>query len=705
MAAATSPVKVERFFQFALLGMLMSGFLALAGSERLDIPSEIVLGAALLARTGRVSGWLKLEIGTRAIAVVMLAAVCFYPLDGWYISGSMQAAGVHLAVFLSALKILTAKTDRDHLYLMLIAAAELVAAALLALNIGFFVLLGLFLLFAVAALASGEVRRSANLPETVARAGMRAFGRRLAVTSFVLCGGILTMTAGLFFVLPRAARGALSGFMPEGPHLTGFADKVRLGDIGRIQQSSRAVMHVHVDRGTDRTGDPSTTLARVRWRGGVLTHFDGQSWDNPSGDYDAAQLKQDRGLVILGRAPQRRTGREIGYQVQLDELASDTLFFAGIPETIRINWAPVWESAEGAFHVKGAPNGLIYSAYSYIEDEASPATLPAGKLAAADRAELTRTPDNLDPRIPALARALAGEAASDEAKARAVEQHLRHDYAYTLELPSKRVSDPLANFLFVRKKGHCEYFASALAVMLRALGIPTRVVTGFQSGVFNPLTGWQVVRASDAHSWVEAWLENSGWTVFDPTPPATEPSSQGALGRLSLLYDAADQFWQDWVLRYDLQRQVVLAQRVHQWRFDNAPDTGSWWGQNLNVGRRVVAALMGLVALGILLVFYGPDLLRWWKSRRGVIRARRGQGQASDATALYQRMLSVLARRGFEKPAWVTPSEFARVLPASDMAVLVGDMTNAYNELRFGGKREAAPRLIRLLDRLEELEG
>ena len=94
---------------------------------------------------------------------------------------------------------------------------------------------------------------------------------------------------------------------------------------------------------------------------------------------------------------------------------------------------------------------------------------------------------------------------SDDAKARAIERHLRHDYGYTLELPPETVRDPLANFLFVRKKGHCEYFASAMAVMLRTLGIPSRVVTGFQSGVFNPLTGWQVVRASDAHSWVEAW--------------------------------------------------------------------------------------------------------------------------------------------------------------------------------------------------------
>ena len=216
-----------------------------------------------------------------------------------------------------------------------------------------------------------------------------------------------------------------------------------------------------------------------------------------------------------------------------------------------------------------------------------------------------------------------------------------------------------------------------------------------------------MVRASDAHSWVEAWTASGGWTVFDPTPSAAE-ASDGLLGRISLLYDAANQFWQDWVLRYDLQRQVVLANRMQQssrqLRFDWMPDLGGWWEQNAAAARRGVAILISLAAIAILLVFYGPALALWWRSRRGVIRARRGQGQASDATLLYQRMLELLAKRGFQKPPWLTPSEFARVLPASETAILVDDLTAAYNEFRFGGRPDAAPRMLRMLDRLEHLE-
>ena len=277
----------------------------------------------------------------------------------------------------------------------------------------------------------------------------------------------------------------------------------------------------------------------------------------------------------------------------MDEMATDTLFFAGTPETIRINLRLIWRSEGGAFRVQGAPSGLVYHAYSFVEDENAPAILPPGQMAPSEREDLLRLPD-LDPRIAALARSMAGDAVSDDAKARAVERRLRSDYTYTLELPTVKVRDPLAYFLFVRRKGHCEYFASAMAVMLRTLGIPSRVVTGFQSGVFNPLSGWQVVRASDAHSWVEGWTASGGWTVFDPTPPAAE-SSDGLISRVALLYDAANQFWQDWVLRYDLPRQVVLASRMQQssrqLHFDWIPDTGAWWERNAAAVRRAAAIL------------------------------------------------------------------------------------------------------------------
>ena len=118
--------------------------------------------------------------------------------------------------------------------------------------------------------------------------------------------------------------------------------------------------------------------------------------------------------------------------------------------------------------------------------------------------------------------------------------------------------DPLANFLFVRKQGHCEYFASSMAVMLRTLGIPSRMVNGFRTGEFNDLTSQYVVRASNAHSWVEAYFPNYGWVAFDPTPGASIPVRTG-WSRMSLYVDAMASFWREWIVNYDVVHQQSLA--------------------------------------------------------------------------------------------------------------------------------------------------
>src|SRR4029077_6665308 len=131
----------------------------------------------------------------------------------------------------------------------------------------------------------------------------------------------------------------------------------------------------------------------------------------------------------------------------------------------------------------------------------------------------------------------------------------------TLELPRILTRDPLANFLFVRKKGHCEYFASSMAVMLRSLHIPSRIVTGFRGGEFNDLTGQYVVRASDAHSWVEAYFPGSGWISFDPTPAGNLPRRTGGSG-IQLYMEAAASFWREWFANSDPSHQRSLGQNA-----------------------------------------------------------------------------------------------------------------------------------------------
>jgi hypothetical protein len=218
-----------------------------------------------------------------------------------------------------------------------------------------------------------------------------------------------------------------------------------------------------------------------------------------------------------------------------------------------------------------------------------------------------------------------------------------------------------------------------------------------------------MVRASDAHSWVEAWIPRRGWTTFDPTPPDPNPPRVSLWTRLGFYADAAEVFWQDWVVNYNLDRQLQLASRMGQssrhvgvnW-FDRLGLAGPrWWNEVSDFAKRYGLWLSSLAALALLTGLFGKDGWRWWNTRRRVLKVQRGQAEASDATLLYHRMLQVLKRRGVEKPAWLTPCEFARILEEPEVAVLVEDLTSAYNELRFGGRAEAAGRMVVLLERLE----
>jgi hypothetical protein len=208
---------------------------------------------------------------------------------------------------------------------------------------------------------------------------------------------------------------------------------------------------------------------------------------------------------------------------------------------------------------------------------------------------------------------------------------------------------------------------------------------------------------------VEAWLPHRGWTTFDPTPPDPNGQRLSVWTRLGFYADAAEVFWQDWVLNYNLDRQLQLASRVGEssrhvglnWFDEAGPALARGYQKTSIFVLRYAVALFGLAMLAVLLQLFGRDGWRWWKSRQQVLKVQRGEAEASDATMLYHRMLKVLRKRGIEKPPWVTPFEFARVLQEPSVAILVVDFTAAYNELRFGGNPEAAGRIVTLLERLE----
>jgi hypothetical protein len=318
----------------------------------------------------------------------------------------------------------------------------------------------------------------------------------------------------------------------------------------------------------------------------------------------------------------------------------------------------------------------------------------------------------IDLRFQALAEQVTASVSSPIDKTSVLENHLRMHYGYTLQLPDRPPKDPISNFLFERKQGHCEYFASAMAVMLRTIGIPSRLVNGFSGGEFNDLTSQYVIRESDAHSWVEAYIPGEGWVEFDPTPAAAaQPHTRW--GRFLLYLDAMSSFWRDWVVNYDLGHQLRLTQDASRGSRELVSHAQSWavgryertlaWARKIQgrVGVSAVKWILRAFAAFLLLILAGsiPRLLSFLRKFRLARHPERAPQMA--ASIWYQRMLRLVERRGWQKKPAQTPEEFAAAIPDEQLKQRVTNFTEHYEHARFGGSAEGASRLSEIYEEIK----
>src|SRR3984957_9165032 len=319
-----SPVanQVDRFFELSLLGLLASGFLAVAGSGYLDAPTIVITAVALLTRALIVAGVIRFELPPIVITLLTLAYIGFYAVDYFYISRSFIPAAIHLVFFVAVVKILTGHTDRDYLLLKVIALLELLAACIVSASFNFFVFLLLFLVLGVATFASSEIRQSRKRGYSPARISGAGVTARLTGVVLSVSFAILVITAGLFFFLPRTARAAFQHLVSHRYHLVGFSDHVMLGEIGEVKKENVPVMHVKMDRLEDRS------LA-LKWRGAALAEFNGRAWFNRSAPGQILQPDRNGQLLLDDGTAHSGRGRYISYAVYLNDLAQDALFFAG----------------------------------------------------------------------------------------------------------------------------------------------------------------------------------------------------------------------------------------------------------------------------------------------------------------------------------------------------------------------------------------
>jgi hypothetical protein len=321
----------------------------------------------------------------------------------------------------------------------------------------------------------------------------------------------------------------------------------------------------------------------------------------------------------------------------------------------------------------------------------------------------------LDPRIKQLAEQITAGSANEYDKAAKIELYLKTHYRYTLDLTGPRSADPLAYFLFTRRAGHCEYFAAAMTVMLRDLGIPARYVGGFLPGEYNDIGGDWIIRASDAHVWVEVFFPGYGWITFDPTPPGNEKRG-GLLERMSMYWDWFQYAWGEWIINYDFGHQITLAQSVQKTSRDWGEGARKYYQDKQRELLQLIVKLDKkteaspyflpsiLVFLVALLIYLRGRSMFGYLMARWSLRARTtGNVNASLATLEYREMLRLLERRGWKKSPSQTALEFAAAIPTAEVAAPVAQLTALYQTARFGDRPAPAQQMSALLSSIREV--
>lgn len=713
------PPAIERYFQVCLFLLLAMGFLTLQVTGKLDALSSAAMSAALLLRGYLLGRGTTITIPERITSYLGLIYVLVYVLDFFFFSDSFVLATVHLLLFGIIIKLFAIYRDRDYAYLTMLAFLEVLAAAILTVDSVFLGALGVFLLIGVVTFMALEMRRSSLRGGPVQHLGRpigmrerkrrKVFSYAISTMGVALVGSIVLASVGIFFLMPRMSSGGyLSNLAQQSDLVSGFSDKVSLGEIGRIQQSSQIVAHVRIGEGQKGAG--------VLLRGNTLSEFDGRNWLNPP--HDTKNLPSVGGSFdirpanpVLRLAVSRRP-QIINYRIVLEPIGTNVVFT--IPSPLLI-FGPFRELTEDHAQVlintdRDHPTSIYTGTSDLSQPTMQEFDASAGAYPEEVRSRYLQLPDDIDPRIPALAREITAHARSPIERAAAVQAYLFR-YKYTLQLPTQRQEDPLANFLFIRKAGHCEYFASAMAILLREVGIPTRVVTGFRGGEWNDLTGNFIIRAKDAHSWVEVYFSGLGWYGFDPTPQGG-PEVVTSWSRLQLYLDAAQEFWREWIVNYDYAHQQHLTS-VAVNKGVRLFEHGKRWVRTtyaslvrrarathellVNSPRAYVTSVVLLIT-GIILLFNVPRVAR--VIRIHYLARNPGREPQGAASIWYRRMTSAMARRGHRKLPSQTPEEFVANIKDAQLRNGVARFTEHYERARFGNSAEDAVELPKIYEEL-----
>lgn len=658
----------------------------------------------------------------------------------------------HWLAYLTLVKLFRPKTAADDWYLLVLGLMQVLVGCFLSQSdrVGMTLLawaicgiwtLSLFYLTRESRASGPAAGRPDPYPGLMAPPFFLATLRAAATT--LLCGVLI------FLLMPRSAgRAARSNQGPPSPRaMTGFSDKIRLGQMGEILENEAVVMTVKLEDEQGRSPDDREWL----WRGVVLTRYDGGSWERSNAGSQTVLLSQGTPT----------SGRLLVQKIHLEAAAGDTIFairpfvdvepaaglvFHADDGTISRESRDQGPLARGGFFERvngGRGRGPVdYTVISRVDEIDGPHRQPNEEPPRfiGLRSTLTQVPPAIEPEIKAIAEEVVAPIDPKDrlARAAALTSFLRDSGRFHYSLSMTRSGpglDPIVDFLRNTRSGHCEYFASSLAMLLRSVGIPARVVNGFKGGDWDLTRSSVVVRQKHAHSWVEAslWTEDdrtSEWITLDPTPGAERLDSVASVSQVPRdvrrFSDQVRFYWVFYVAGFNAQRQDDLLygpvrrlfaearqgfgimgraiRRAWGWATD-FPSLGSFVSiKGFFVSTLTMLALAGAYRLGRVI----------WRRLARRFRARGpDEGESSATFAAYVRLTRLLAEFGLERLRAETPREFARRSssflagrPDSGAAApdVPGLVVDAYYDARYGGIEPSAESVRAIEARVDSLE-
>ena len=557
-------------------------------------------------------------------------------------------AGVALLALFLALKLFETKTARD---------------AYAAVFLGYFLILAQFFYSQSITAAMTAVATVVVLTATlVALNRVRTKPMAALRVSITMVAQAVPFMLVLFVLFPRIA-GPLWGVPQDsGRSASGLSDSMTMGSISQLSLSDAIAFRARFNNGMP----PRDALY---WRGPVLTEFDGHTW---------RIARPSIGTTL----PYVTKGSAFPYEVTLEPHQRFWLFALELPGVLPAG--SVIGSDYEMFSRKPVRERMRYAVTSY------PDTRGGGDESSRVLSEALALPEGANPRARALGAELrAGHNNAMAVAAAMLVRYRNEPFTYTLAPPPLGRND-IDDFLFSTRRGFCEHFAASFVFVMRAAGVPARVVTGYQGGEINPVDGYLEVRQLDAHAWAEVWIRGEGWRRIDPTAavapdrveqnlaaavPAGDPLPMLMRGDHPWLraaryrLDAMVNGWNQWVLGYDARRQRDLLQSLGM----RSPD----W--------QAMGALL-MICSGLLMLGLTAWTLRQWQ-------------RADPVQRQWQRFQRKLARRGIKTQSWEGPRDYAQravaELPAQ--AEAIGEIEALYETLRYRADQPA--------DALRKLKG